>query len=60
LALISAGYQNNFHLPAHETIIDLERIGAHIYRTDRDGSIELTVNPASGAIAVRKISGALH
>ncbi len=60
IALISAGYRNNFHLPAHETVADLERIGAQIYRTDRDGSIELTVNPASGAIVARKISGPLH
>jgi competence protein ComEC len=60
LALISAGYQNNFHLPARETVADLERAGAKIYRTDMDGSIELTVNPASAEIAVRKLSGTIH
>ncbi len=60
IALISAGYRNNFHLPADETVADLERMGAKIYRTDRDGSIELTVNPASGATAARKISGSIH
>jgi competence protein ComEC len=60
LALISAGYGNNFHLPAQETVDDLKKVGAEIYRTDMDGSIELTVNPASGTITVRKISGAIH
>lgn len=37
--LISAGYGNRFGLPAAETLGRLEKSGAHIHRTDLDGTI---------------------
>jgi competence protein ComEC len=40
-ALISAGRGNTFGHPAPEVLRRLEEIGAHVYRTDRDGQITL-------------------
>lgn len=41
VALISAGSGNSFGLPAPATVAHLERMGVRIYRTDRDGTIQL-------------------
>jgi competence protein ComEC len=57
IALIAAGYGNSFHLPSGETLDDLREIGAAVYRTDFDGTVDLTINPSSGLVAVRKITG---
>lgn len=40
-ALISAGQDNSFGLPAADTIEQLEKTGIRTYRTDKDGTIEL-------------------
>ncbi|KAB0666779.1 DNA internalization-related competence protein ComEC/Rec2 [Oryzomonas japonica] len=42
VALISAGRGNSFGLPARQTLDRLGRRGIHAWRTDRDGTIELT------------------
>lgn len=39
LALISAGYGNNFHLPHPDALRRLEMAGARVFRTDRDGTV---------------------
>ncbi|MBI1919495.1 MAG: DNA internalization-related competence protein ComEC/Rec2 [Geobacter sp.] len=39
LALISAGYGNNFHLPHPDALSRLEMAGATVFRTDRDGTV---------------------
>ena len=57
IALIAAGYGNSFHLPSDDTLDDLRQIGAAVYRTDIDGTVALTINPSSGMVAVRKITG---
>ena len=41
IALISAGYRNSFHLPAEETLDNLNDIGTKVYRTDLDGTIRV-------------------
>lgn len=60
IALIAAGYRNRFHLPARETLVDISGSGAAIYRTDRDGTIEIVANPATGATAVSRILPSLR
>ncbi|QEM68267.1 DNA internalization-related competence protein ComEC/Rec2 [Geobacter sp. FeAm09] len=42
LVLISAGRDNSFGLPARQTLERLNRRGIRTWRTDRDGTIELT------------------
>lgn len=43
-ALISVGSGNSYGHPADETLRRLRKIGADIYRTDLQGTIELTLN----------------
>ena len=42
LALISAGRENRFGLPSQETLGLLARHGVRVYRTDQDGTVELS------------------
>jgi competence protein ComEC len=51
LALISAGRGNSFGLPARETIERLKRRGIKTWRTDQDGTIELTSDGVSWSVA---------
>lgn len=44
IALISVGRRNSFGLPSHRTLALLQRRGIAIYRTDRDGTVELVSN----------------
>jgi competence protein ComEC len=48
-AVISAGYQNPFHLPAPSTLARLQKHGIAVYRTDRDGSVQAVCWP-NGAL----------
>lgn len=41
VALISAGRRNSFGLPAPETLGRLETRGIDVYRTDRDGTVQV-------------------
>jgi competence protein ComEC len=60
IALISAGYRNRFHLPSRETLLDIDASGATIYRTDRDGTIEIAANPVTGVTIVSRILPSLR
>ncbi|RPJ01653.1 MAG: hypothetical protein EHM36_13215 [Deltaproteobacteria bacterium] len=44
IALISAGYRNSFHLPAEETLEKLRLRKIDVYRTDLEGTIQVTVD----------------
>lgn len=52
VALISAGYNNRFGLPARSTLDQLRKSGIKVYRTDLDGTIELVSNGKSVAVSV--------
>lgn len=51
VAAIEVGAHNAYGHPAPSTLAQLRRAGPHVYRTDRDGTIRLTV--ADGRIRVR-------
>ncbi len=55
VALISCGRANTFGHPAPEVVERLERVGARIYRTDRDGAI--TVESDGRDVRVRTVRG---
>jgi len=48
VAVISAGYQNPFHLPAPSTVARLQSRGIRVYRTDLDGSVQAVCAPDGG------------
>ena len=45
LAIISVGENNPFGHPSEEMVRELERVGAKIMRTDRDGAVTVTIRP---------------
>jgi competence protein ComEC len=45
LAVISVGENNPFGHPSREMLRELERVGAKVMRTDRDGAVTVTVRP---------------
>jgi competence protein ComEC len=51
VAVISAGYDNPFHLPAPSTVARLLIHGIRIYRTDLDGTVEGVCGP-DGALSI--------
>lgn len=50
-AVISAGYDNNFHLPAAATLLRLQRHGVSLWRTDIEGSIR-AICCADGSVII--------
>lgn len=50
VALISAGRRNNFGLPAPETLTRLVARGIDVYRTDRDGTVQVTFTGETWAV----------
>lgn len=44
IAVVSVGYQNKYRHPSPEHIGAYEKIGANIFRTDRDGAILMNIN----------------
>lgn len=52
LALISAGRDNRFGLPSHETVYQLQQRGIRVMRTDCDGTIELVSDGVSWKASV--------
>lgn len=60
VAIISAGRNNRHGHPAPAALARLAEAGVEVYRTDRDGTVEVTVHPASmtirGAGGVRNFS----
>jgi competence protein ComEC len=57
MAVISAGYDNVFHLPAPSTVARLQKRGIRVYRTDLDGTVE-AVCRADGSFEVSTPWGA--
>jgi competence protein ComEC len=55
VAVISAGFNNSFHLPTHQTLDALKRRGVRVYRTDFDGTIEAAVNEDGKNVAFRSL-----
>jgi competence protein ComEC len=51
VAIVSAGAGNPYGHPARSTIDRLEATGADVFRTDTNGSVQVTIAP-TGAIAV--------
>jgi competence protein ComEC len=51
MALISDGRGNSFGLPARQTLERLKRRGIKTWRTDLDGTIELTSDGVSWSVA---------
>jgi len=47
VAVISAGRDNPYGHPAPETVQRVEATGAHVYRTDRDGTVTVDLGPGS-------------
>jgi competence protein ComEC len=43
IAVVSVGSRNRFGQPSPATLRELERLGARVYRTDRDGAILLRI-----------------
>ena len=52
-AVISAGFNNSFHLPAHQTLNSLKQRRVHVYRTDLDGTVEATVGNGGKNVTLR-------
>ncbi|MEA2677024.1 MAG: competence protein ComEC [Chloroflexota bacterium] len=44
VAVISVGADNDYGHPAPDTLLRLKSIGAEVYRTDLDGSVEITTD----------------
>ncbi len=47
VAVVSVGAHNEYHHPARETLAHLTRSGAHVYRTDVDGTVTLETDGAT-------------
>ena len=47
MAVVSVGARNEYHHPAPETLEHLARSGAHVYRTDVDGTVTLETDGAT-------------
>jgi competence protein ComEC len=47
VAAIEVGAHNSYGHPAPATLAALRRAGAHVYRTDRDGTVRVTVDGGS-------------
>ncbi|MBI4607642.1 MAG: DNA internalization-related competence protein ComEC/Rec2 [Candidatus Rokubacteria bacterium] len=50
LAVVSAGARNPFRHPTGETLDRLDRAGARVFRTDRDGAIVLEMDGATMSV----------
>jgi competence protein ComEC len=59
-AVISVGFGNSFHLPAPITVTNLERRGIAVYRTDRDGTIEMQCSEQGEDLRVSTLAGHFH
>lgn len=45
-AIISVGRNNSYGHPAWQTLMHLQMAGCNVYRTDRNGTVEVRINPA--------------
>ncbi len=55
VAVISVGAGNDYGHPASSTLDRLASVGAHVFRTDRDGTVSIDLAP--GRVAVRTTGG---
>ncbi len=54
IAVVSVGYGNYFHLPASETLERVATVGARLYRTDLDGTVQVVCDSKGyGTVTVR-------
>jgi competence protein ComEC len=56
VALISAGFKNNFHLPSPVTLSKLDKRGIDICRTDLDGTVSISYDSRSKLYSIFKNS----
>jgi competence protein ComEC len=55
-AVVSAGYENNFHLPSDKTLKRLDEMKINLFRTDLDGTIQFIYERGvKNPISIRKI-----
>jgi competence protein ComEC len=57
LCVISAGAGNAFGFPSLEVLKRLEGTGCAVFRTDRDGAVEMTLSPEGCAVRTFRRSG---
>lgn len=57
LALVSAGAGNDYGHPSRRTIRMLRRLGARVYRTDRDGAVAVIRREEGLAVVAREGTG---
>jgi competence protein ComEC len=57
IGLISAGFKNSFHLPAQETLDRLSSHGIEIYRTDLDGTIQVSCEGEAENVILERLTG---
>ncbi len=55
IAIISAGYANRFHFPSPEVLHRYQQVGSTVFRTDRDGAIEVRFDPWAGIVLLPTI-----
>jgi beta-lactamase superfamily II metal-dependent hydrolase len=60
IALISVGAQNAYHHPSPKTVREWADAGGSVYRTDRDGTIEITATADGHAIVHTHVAEAAH
>ena len=53
-AIISVGRNNSYGHPAWQTLMRLQMAGCNVYRTDRNGTVEVRISPAQGISYERK------
>ncbi len=57
VALISAGYKNSFGLPSRQTMLHLDNLSVKVYRTDLDGTIQLSCGQKGYTVSTFAESG---
>jgi competence protein ComEC len=60
IAVVSAGYDNSFHLPSDETLDRLNTLGIRLYRTDLDGTVHLIFGGRQDDIVTISTTGHFH
>lgn len=56
IAIISVGKDNQYHLPKETILKRIQNLGSTIYRTDQDGTIQITTDETTDQITKIKLS----
>lgn len=56
IAIISVGKDNQYHLPKETILKRIQNLGSTIYRTDQDGTIQITTDGTTDQITKIKLS----